>query len=264
LYGRIGKAVLGRNQIDIILENDQGQFYAKYRSATLTSVFQPIFDRRGNVFGYEALLRIINTKGEQIRPDLFFSSQKVSNHDKNEVEQISRKLHLLNFRHSDFSSHHLFLNVLPDASQTLSEQLEHSPLEFNDGKLANIVFEFVEFAATNEFQFNQAAHKIASNGSKIAVDDYGVQHSNRRRVNSIEPQIVKFDRSLLRDYMIGKRNKLLDGLKVAKSVNAKTVIEGIESGSDMLAMRELGFDYFQGFYLALPQVLTSHASILRA
>lgn len=256
--------MLERNQLDIILENDQGQYYAEYRRATLTSVFQPIFGRDGDVFGYEALLRIINAKGEQIRPDLFFSSEKVSAHDKYEVERISRKLHMLNFRQSDFASHHLFLNVLPDASHILSEQLEHFPSDFNEGKLSNIVFEFVEFAATNESQFNQAAHKIASNGSKIAVDDYGVQHSNQHRVNAIDPQIVKFDRSLLRDYMNGQKHTLIDGLKVAKSVNAKTVIEGIESATDMMAMRELGFDYFQGFYLALPQVLTTHASIMRA
>ncbi|MBM7037001.1 EAL domain-containing protein [Vibrio ulleungensis] len=256
--------MLERNQLDIILENDRGQFYAEYRSAMLTSVFQPIFDRQGNVFGYEALLRIINQRGEHIRPDLFFSSQKISSHDKHQVEQISRQLHLLNFRHSDFSSHHLFLNVLPDATHKLSEQLERSPREFNEGNIENIVFEFVEFAASDEGEFNHAAKKIASNGSKIAVDDYGIQHSNKRRVDSIEPQIIKFDRSLLRAFMQGDKSKLLDGLKVAKSIQAKTVIEGIESASDMLAMQELGFNYFQGFYLALPQTLPSRTAVLRA
>ncbi len=252
--------MLGKSELKLILENDNGQFCAEYRSATLSSVFQPIFDRRRNVFGYEALLRIINQKGESIRPDLFFSSERISNGDKHRVENISRQMHLLNFSSSDYATQHLFLNVLPDSSKTLSQQIEQYPQHFNDGNLSNIVFEFVEFAAKDEPGFNQAAHRIAQTGSKIAVDDYGIQFSNEQRVNSISPQIVKFDRSLLRQYMQGKCCELLCGLEVAKEAQALTVIEGIESATDMKAMLELGFDYFQGFYLALPQPLPSAAN----
>lgn len=52
--------------------DDAGSYCAQYDGFILRSVFQPIFDKQMNIFGYEALLRIQDSNAQPIRPDLFF------------------------------------------------------------------------------------------------------------------------------------------------------------------------------------------------
>ena len=41
-------------------------------------------------------------------------------------------------------------------------------------------------------------------------------------------------------------------LALAKSINAQTVIEGIETQQQLELMQTVGFDMYQGYFLAMP------------
>ncbi|WP_274676203.1 EAL domain-containing protein [Vibrio aestuarianus] len=72
---------------------------------------------------------------------------------------------------------------------------------------------------------------------------------------------MKFDRSLLLQYMRGDTLPLLDGIALAKQNSANTVIEGIETQAQLDAMRELDIDMFQGFFLATPESIVPSIQI---
>jgi EAL domain-containing protein (putative c-di-GMP-specific phosphodiesterase class I) len=55
---------------------------------------------------------------------------------------------------------------------------------------------------------------------------------------------------------------LLKAIQLAKNLNAKTVIEGIENKQQLNEMEDLGIDMFQGYYLAIPQPLPSKSSLV--
>ncbi|WP_159736982.1 EAL domain-containing protein [Vibrio atypicus] len=250
-----------KSQFQRCLEVDNKQQYiAKYNELVLSSVYQPIFDLRDEIIGVEALVRIKDSQGNAIRPDLFFSSDSFSTVDKVNVERLSRVIHIRNFSQSDFRAKKLFLNVLPIAGEMLAvEDLKNGllirRLRNLNLKSSQLVMELIELNCLNEDYLKIAMSRLKENGFNVAIDDYGVCASNQARVNAIEPHIIKLDRSLLVSYCEGDKAPLLDSIQVAKRVNATTVIEGIETEEQLNMMRALNIDMYQGFYLAIPEPL---------
>jgi EAL domain-containing protein (putative c-di-GMP-specific phosphodiesterase class I) len=100
-----------------------------------------------------------------------------------------------------------------------------------------------------------AAKHLTEEDFLIAIDDFGCKESSPERVAQVKPNILKLDRQLLVDYMDGSTQSLLNGIKLAKACNAKTVIEGVETETQFVAMKELDIDFYQGYHLAMPQTL---------
>ncbi|WP_070966317.1 EAL domain-containing protein [Vibrio sonorensis] len=250
-------------------ENDSGHFQARYKDLTLSSVYQPIFCRNENIIGVEALVRLKKDDGSQIRPDLFFHSSNVSMEDKVSVERLSRVIHIRNFSKSNYRKLNLFLNVLPSVGEyyalmDINASLLAKRLDDLDIDRSQMVMELVELSANNEANLKQAMDGLADNGFRIAVDDFGTEASNRERVESIRPSILKLDRSLLLQYIDGITEPLLSGIKLAQSIGAQIVIEGIETSQQYAAMRQLDIDMFQGYFLAMPKALSPSPSVITA
>lgn len=234
------------------------QFIAKYQDLTLKSVYQPIFDCSMAQVGVEALVRLSNGKGEIVRPDHFFHSDETLYVDKINVERLSRAIHIRNFAQSKIRHLHLFLNVLPNvgelfAAEKVSDSLLAKRLHELNLSSSQIVMELVELNAESEERLKDAAHSLAQNGFQIAVDDFGTQASTEQRVRHINPHIIKIDRSVMLDFEKGNTREMTLVLELANQIGAKTVIEGIETQQQLVAMQSLGFDMYQGYHLAMPQ-----------
>lgn len=240
--------------------NDNLEHTAHYKHFHLRSVYQAIFDRDLQVIGVEALVRITDENKQCIRPDMFFDSPKIDLEDKINVERLSRVIHIRNFANSIHRDKQLFLNVLPSAGEffaledirvdLLSRRIKELDLSANQ-----IVMEVVEQDANDERCLKNAMKRLSDVGFQIAIDDFGMQASNHQRVEEIKPNILKIDRSLLLAYMGGNLEPLLNGLDLAKRVDAKVVVEGIETAEQLEAMKLLNIDFYQGYYLAMPQCL---------
>ncbi|MEL7292648.1 MAG: EAL domain-containing protein [Pseudomonadota bacterium] len=246
--------------VDCLALNEQSQYLANYQSLTLNSVFQPIYDVKKRMIGLEALVRIHHKEQGAIRPDLFFHSDLYSFEDKMNVERLSRVIHIRNFARSKFRHLKLFLNVLPSTGEYLALQNIDTSLLAKRIKALNLdnsqfVMEVVELDAPDKSKLEQAMKKLAQSGFSVAIDDYGVQASNRERVEQLRPSIVKLDRSLMLAYVNGDQFPLLSGLQLAKKVKAQTVVEGIETLQQLEAMHQLKIDMFQGYFLATPEPL---------
>ncbi len=245
---------------------DSGQYIARYKNLTLRSVFQPIFSVNKRIVGVEALVRIYRNGKDQIRPDLFFHSDKYSPIDQINVELLSRSIHIRNFAISSFKNIRLFLNILPKASQiivsneSLSTRLCARLKELNL-RHPQIVMEIVEQHSNDDLLLQQATQSLARSGFNIAVDDYGSLASTKERVALIAPDIIKFDRNLLLEYMQGNTTPLLDAIQIAKNAHAKTVVEGIETEQQFEAMRDLNLNMYQGYFLGIPACIKSEITL---
>lgn len=246
--------------VDCLSINENSHYTGSYKSLTLSSVFQPIFDVNDQVIGVEALVRINKVGHGAIRPDHFFHSDQTDWHDKINVERLSRVIHIRNFARSKYRHLQLFLNVLPSSGEYLAlESIDSSLLgqRLRALELCNsqIVMEVVELQASNEESLKRSMAKLAENKFKIAVDDYGVNASNRQRVEQLKPNIIKIDRSLMLAYMDGETTPLLSIIALADDLNAQLVTEGIETQAQLDAMRDLNIDMYQGYFLAMPTSL---------
>jgi EAL domain-containing protein (putative c-di-GMP-specific phosphodiesterase class I) len=92
-------------------------------------------------------------------------------------------------------------------------------------------------------------------GVRFAIDDLGFGSSSIESLVLLEPDVVKIDRRFVRG--IAKRRRQAGALerllRVATSLGASVVAEGIETREDLKRLRELGVGYGQGFLWGPPR-----------
>ncbi len=91
-------------------------------------------------------------------------------------------------------------------------------------------------------------------GIKIAVDDLGSGFADLRRVLTLKPDVVKFDRCLTSgiDQDPQKLSAMRDMRKICEDLGALVVAEGIETEGELAAVIECGVPLGQGYLLARP------------
>jgi EAL domain-containing protein (putative c-di-GMP-specific phosphodiesterase class I) len=142
----------------------------------------------------------------------------------------------------------LSLNVGVD---TLASLLVQEALA---GDLTGIILEITEHVDVHDGPVLMSVlEDYRSRGAVIAVDDWGKGYSDMGRLMLIRPDILKIDMSLVHGiestYNIGA---VRAAVAWADAVGAKLCAEGIETESQLRALRELGVHYGQGFYLGRP------------
>ncbi|MEJ2766190.1 EAL domain-containing protein [Photobacterium sp. MCCC 1A19761] len=241
-----------------LVTSTDGSVHAVYQCYTLKSAFQPIVAADGTLFGYEALLRIYDRNGIQLKTEPFFSTGLLALRDRLNLERLARTIHLRNYAHF-LSQGALFLNMTPIAAldRTSQQCLQRSFMTEAEAlgvASKQIYFELLEHYTANDQLLLHSLKSMQQHGLRIAMDDYGVDGSCETRARCVNPDIIKVDRSLLAAYRAGKPQALQDVLTLAHELNARVLVEGVESECDFDAVRRLGVDYMQGFYIGHPQL----------
>jgi EAL domain-containing protein (putative c-di-GMP-specific phosphodiesterase class I) len=96
--------------------------------------------------------------------------------------------------------------------------------------------------------------EIRARGVLLAVDDLGAGYSNLKYIEDLYPQIVKLDRELVAGVRHDTRQfRLLHSIvRLCHEMDAKVVIEGVETVGELSAAMAAGTDYVQGYALARP------------
>lgn len=130
---------------------------------------------------------------------------------------------------------------------------------------------FVPFKSKNEFCVEISEQQILGEpsyllesvlalkkaGIKVAIDDLGFGRSCLESLILLEPDIVKIDKKCVtgvyREPAALRSLKRL--LKMAKSLGAEVIAEGIETQKDLDLLMDLGVKYGQGFLFGKPRSL---------
>jgi EAL domain-containing protein (putative c-di-GMP-specific phosphodiesterase class I) len=91
-------------------------------------------------------------------------------------------------------------------------------------------------------------------GMTLAVDDVGSGYSGLQIISKLKPAYLKLDKSLVRAVSRSKiSQEMLKAIVVlGRSFGAKLIAEGIENVDQLNALRSIGIDYGQGFFLGRP------------
>jgi diguanylate cyclase (GGDEF)-like protein len=91
-------------------------------------------------------------------------------------------------------------------------------------------------------------------GVSIAIDDFGVGHSNLGRLVSIAVNRLKIDRGLVRNVDQHDRRAAIVGaiVSMARALGLQVVAEGVEDFSQLLDLQELQCNEVQGYLLSQP------------
>jgi len=95
---------------------------------------------------------------------------------------------------------------------------------------------------------------IRGAGISIALDDFGTGFASLSSVVDLDIDVVKIDRSFVADMMQNKKSRVVvEGiLSICKTLNKKSVIEGVEDSDQAELLKVLGADQIQGFYFHRP------------
>lgn len=217
--------------------------------------FQPIVHfATGNVFGYEALIRVPQT-GVLKKPGMFFraadKARLVSWMDVNCQERCFEEASRAGVKDYLFANmdaeglSHLQMSEFDLAAQARTFGISPS----------RVVLEITERQAVEDFpRLAPYIEELREAGFKIAVDDAGAGYSSLHTIAELRPDFVKIDRSLVRTLQDnGPRRALLSTLaRFAAQVGAAVIAEGCETRDELSAVIECGATYGQGYILARP------------
>jgi diguanylate cyclase (GGDEF)-like protein len=98
-----------------------------------------------------------------------------------------------------------------------------------------------------------ALQRLRDLGVRLSVDDLGTGYSSLAYLQRLPVDEVKIDRSFLSDFSDPQARAVVRAIiELGHALDRKVVAEGIEDEATFLALRELGCDTAQGFWLSKP------------
>jgi len=94
--------------------------------------------------------------------------------------------------------------------------------------------------------------RIRELGVPLSVDDYGTGHSSLAYLRDLSVSALKLDRTFVDDLenSEGNRSIVESTLALAHALGLRVVAEGVETQWQAQYLRELGYDYGQGYFFA--------------
>jgi diguanylate cyclase (GGDEF)-like protein len=122
-----------------------------------------------------------------------------------------------------------------------------------------LVLEITESQITDADASLTALQELRSMGVRLALDDFGTGYSSLSYLRTLPLDIIKIAKPFVEDMTRGRQESSFVRMIIdlAHALELQVVAEGIESEEELLALRELGCELGQGFYLARPLDLTS-------
>jgi EAL domain-containing protein (putative c-di-GMP-specific phosphodiesterase class I) len=96
--------------------------------------------------------------------------------------------------------------------------------------------------------------RLSELGVCLSIDDYGTGYSSLSRLRRLPVDEIKIDRSFVA-HMDRERGDALivqSTVELAHNLGLRVVAEGVETKAIWNALRELGCDYAQGYFLRKP------------
>ena len=218
---------------------------------------QPIVSIKDKkIFAYEALTRAYDRYGESVSPLYLFEQAKKENLSLR-LDEYVREQALIKFADYYQADKDLLLFLKFESSVVEKEERdEFIPLVYRYNiSPTNIVVEIKEdkikdCRALKKFVDNYKGHDFL-----IAIDDFGTAFSSYERLEFINPDIVKIDRSLIYNVHNNFINsELLTAISnMCHNVGAMVVCEGVESREEILTCMQKDIDVFQGFWFSRPK-----------
>jgi EAL domain-containing protein (putative c-di-GMP-specific phosphodiesterase class I) len=234
--------------------------HAVLEARSMLSHFQPIISiREKKVIGLEALIRATNPmSGKPISPNFLFDA--ASRHKQSlQLDRLCRESAIAGFATLASLDPDLILFINVDVSSLGRSASESDALirltEEYGIPSERVAIEIIESKINDASALQRFIANHRKRGFLIALDDMGAGHSNLERIPSIKPDIIKLDRSLIRniDQEYHKQELFDFFIKLAHRIGVFVIVEGIETEAEALSCLERGADLVQGYYFAYPQ-----------
>jgi EAL domain-containing protein (putative c-di-GMP-specific phosphodiesterase class I) len=117
--------------------------------------------------------------------------------------------------------------------------------------------EITESQALDLALVRAAIERCHRHGIGVALDDFGTGYSHLAQMHELDFDTLKIDQAFSRSMLGNPRAMAIVEaiVRMARALGAEVVVEGVETGEMLEALRALGCDYAQGWLVGLPQTL---------
>lgn len=241
------------------------QLIALARDENIRVVAQPIMNlENGEVSGWEFL-----TRGPQNTPfhspdDLFEYAHQAGILPKLEQLVFKKVFQEMTRR---LLKETVFLNITAVSlgQRAFLDTLLLTLKDFPEVKPGQIVLEITERHKIQDYDhLSGLLREYRSLGFRFAVDDAGAGFSSLQSISEIIPDMIKIDRSLIRDIdtVAVKQVMLRTILYMAEHINCQVIAEGVERQEEAHVLFKHRVGMGQGFYFAKPAPLQQESEQL--
>jgi EAL domain-containing protein (putative c-di-GMP-specific phosphodiesterase class I) len=231
---------------------------AALRAQQMSIAYQPIYtlDENSRVAGLECLARF---SGQPYRsPDQWFAEAGlVGLGTELEVAAVRMALATLPLLPDTV---YLGVNASPDAILTGAVG---AALDDTSGE--RIVLEITEHASIADYgALSAALAPMRAKGVRLAIDDAGAGFASFRHILNLQPDMIKLDITLTRNIDSDPARRALASALItfARDTGSRIVAEGVETASELEALRSLGVHKAQGYFLGRPMPLEGVSELL--
>jgi len=284
LLGVIEKPVLLANLKEHLLKHENPTHHSVQKAAaksfTLDEIlhairadqFEPFFQpkvdmKTGRLTGAEALARWMHPDHGVIGPDAFIPQLEQTKNIDGLTFYILRKSAAA-------------LRSLHDNGHSLTVSVNLSLVSLDDTALADkitqavreagvdpqyIVLEITESAAmTNVAPVLENLARLCMSGFALSIDDYGTGSSSLQQLTRIAFSELKIDQSFVKDFADNKTLRIVveSSIDMAHKLLVKSVAEGVETQQDWDALKIVGCDTVQGYFIAQPMDETAFSDFV--
>ena len=108
--------------------------------------------------------------------------------------------------------------------------------------------------AGNHREVSGLLETLRRTGVRIAIDDFGTGYSSMSVLGELPTDALKIDRSFVMDSASQRSSRSVVEaiISIAHVLGKVTVAEGVETSDQVRTLRQLGCDFAQGFFFAMP------------
>ena len=210
-------------------------------------VFQPIFEPDGKtVYAWEALMRPVEMSVTEL-------IEKYTKMGRLHVIEVATFFGAMQEFMRRGYEEHICLNSFPSECFYPTEIRVFAEYYSNpDGRG---IIEILEYPYDSEVARNLKLQATKVQDLQLALDDFGTGINGMTMVDLYAPQIIKLDRALISDIDRERvKQENVEALtETFHSCGMRIVAEGIERKEEFDYLVGLGIDYFQGYYLGMPE-----------
>jgi len=215
--------------------------------------YQPIMNNlTGKIEKYEALMRVIDDNGSILDVEDILTIAKEAKLYGQLTKIILHKTFMY-FRDKEYD---FSVNIsLEDIVNKSTREYIYSVIEEFKEVSYRLTFEILESEEVKDYEeFSSFIKRIKEYGVKIAIDDFGSGYSNFSYLINKDIDYFKIDGSLIKNIHKDTNARLVVETIVsfAKKANIKTIAEFVNSKEVFEAVKEIGIDYSQGYYVGVP------------
>ncbi len=247
-----------QNSAELHMQLDQLQFFEQLNQGNTRGLYlqmQPIISLKepGASYHAEVLLRFRNNDNGALptEPLINAAAQNGS------ITTIDKWVFhtTLNWfsQHYDELEHIHCLNLNLSAVSLNDSKFIHELIELLEQHpmvLSKLCIEITESVALHDLAYTRnLMHTLQNMGIKIALDDFGAGYTSFSYLRELPANALKIDGSLIKDMLRTQSNIAIVRtiVELAQNLGMVSIAEWVEDIDTLLALKELGVDYVQGF-----------------